>query len=180
MELKCLFLPVRPAPEYVSIVPLWNWNCGMPKTCIIHLFKFQSYLYGIEIPDWPICSRIYVVSIVPLWNWNIKPQSWSSDSKCFNRTFMELKYWGAIIEILPGLCFNRTFMELKFSPIRSQHCSLLFQSYLYGIEIIIVFECYSPPMKFQSYLYGIEITLTQELQDLIQSFNRTFMELKFL
>ena len=77
---------------------------------------------------------------------------------CFNRTFMELKYGGIVINGLPALRFNRTFMELKFdSRIRKFKICCMFQSYLYGI-VITYPQCVS--------LWNI-------------CFNRTFMELKW-
>ena len=54
------------------------------------------------------------------------------------------------------LCFNRTFMELKFAYDGTQKTDQLFQSYLYGIEI----------------LYDGDTIMGSD------SFNRTFMELK--
>ena len=36
------------------------------------------------------------------------------------------------------------------------------------------------PVLFQSYLYGIEITITGSPGQITQSFNRTFMELKLM
>ena len=91
MELKCIYepfaSPFRMSQSYlygieinsvvtcwvanfVSIVPLWNWNIfgQLHKTC--HRWS-QSYLYGIEIGI--VLNALAEggrVSIVPLWNWN--------------------------------------------------------------------------------------------------------------
>ena len=61
----------------------------------------------------------------------------SASSVCFNRTFMELKYW----------------KKDYYTSIRP------FQSYLYGIEITILNLLIRQLTVFQSYLYGIEIFL---------------------
>ena len=57
-------------PVSVSIVPLWNWNSVAIESPGESL-RFQSYLYGIEMP---------IMNILML-----------TLSDCFNRTFMELK-----------------------------------------------------------------------------------------
>ena len=54
-----------------------------------------------------------------------------------------------------------------------------FQSYLYGIEIGGRRNCWSVAQKFQSYLYGIEILEKRLLHIYPSRFNRTFMELKY-
>ena len=53
-------------------------------------------------------------------------------------------------------CFNRTFMELKLL--------LTIKKYFYDL--------------FQSYLYGIEIMVLVFSANSVVGFNRTFMELK--
>ncbi len=118
---------------------------------------FQSYLYGIEIIASIFSDICSTVSIVPLWNWNISVMQYQK-----------------IITI----CFNRTFMELKWRKRDVYLPASLFQSYLYGIEMIVIVTnikssvCFNrtfmelkwtyrtPPRnrrRFQSYLYGIEI-----------------------
>ena len=117
---------------------------------------------------------------------------------------MELKYIQTDSNTEGSDGFNRTFMELKLVlAFWRLVCALMFQSYLYGIEICAnpnadiyvdarfnrtFMELKSNKIKFyslciilfQSYLYGIEIL---DIADIVQSancFNRTFMELKFL
>ena len=164
---------------HVSIVPLWNWNC-IRCVELIFSWKFQSYLYGIEI------------------RW--------TEAKClmaltrFNRTFMELKLrlllpCGAVclVSIVPLWNWN---MDLLVSL----KCLILFQSYLYGIEIMFLLKAFCSfcvsivPLwnwnwcrgdrgrhslwLFQSYLYGIEIKGGCTEVYRAARFNRTFMELK--
>ena len=97
----------------VSIVPLWNWNAFakfsavslasfnrtfMELKCMRAVGRsrnvgFQSYLYGIEICKRSNGQTNKQVSIVPLWNWNTNTSIFKPlVRKCFNRTFMELKY----------------------------------------------------------------------------------------
>ena len=55
-----------------------------------------------------------------------------------------------------------------------------FQSYLYGIEILVaILLNYHSRGWFQSYLYGIEIGFQLLRMHTLQGFNRTFMELKY-
>ena len=80
-------------------------------------------------------SKIKCVSIVPLWNWNTTRDGTSRPGTGFNRTFMELKCVPLPCPRTNFLCFNRTFMELKFWEYTGAIHFLVFQSYLYGIEI---------------------------------------------
>ena len=57
-----------------------------------------------------------------------------------------------------GACFNRTFMELKYYKGWNKKRADRFQSYLYGIEIRVSILTICLSVEFQSYLYGIEIT----------------------
>ena len=122
---------------FVSIVPLWNWNMRI-KSLLVWLNLFQSYLYGIEISTKiDRMNTALLVSIVPLWNWNIGVEFSKFCQPCFNRTFMELKYCLLMPFLTLKHCFNRTFMELKSLTDSYYYQDFWFQSYLYGIEILV-------------------------------------------
>ena len=61
-------------PFNVLIEPLWNWN---------YLTLNINY------------NRLNVL-IEPLWNWNVAESHHRMILSCINRTFMELKFGGAI------------------------------------------------------------------------------------
>ena len=93
-----------------------------------------------------------------------------------------MRNWNCITRYIPLLSFasNRTYEELKYHfaykvdwqlglpivPMRNwnilyaihQALNLLFQSYLWGIEISIFRKAPVPALYFQSYLWGIEIS----------------------
>ena len=71
-------------------------------------------------------------------------------------------------------------MELKSRSLCA--CSstfLMYQSYLYGIEIAERTLQAFVAAAYQSYLYGIEITLCNYATNIRLCINRTFMELKY-
>ena len=69
-------------------------------------------------------------------------------------------------------------MELKFAKAAGCEYVCLFQSYLYGIEILFLNKMYFYYFLFQSYLYGIEMSSPSPHHGSVYCFNRTFMELK--
>ena len=79
---------------------------------------------------------------------------------------MELKYDIVSTIIKTMKCFNRTFMELKFFTNVLELSYDLFQSYLYGIEIDIFYVDDETGHRFQSYLYGIEMQRRKRRADL--------------
>ena len=97
----------------VLIVPLWNWNretslprsalCGFNRTFME--LKYFSYVQ-------PLCCRF--VLIVPLWNWNRSAQIKLNPSE--HVLIVPLWNWNAWwgVEAETSRCFNRTFMELKY------------------------------------------------------------------
>ena len=124
-----------------------------------------------------------------------------SVNRRFNRTFMELK--DSTTDGSCGRCisFNRTFMELKECTNFSKLDRFGFQSHLYGIERWCEIAWASVACMFQSHLYGIEsegihgrIASRHQVSIAplwnwkrkptdfsvygVESFNRTFMELK--
>ena len=139
----------------VLLVPLWNWNTR-ESTLYGKEYWFYSYLYGIETIYRSSSVLAIRVLLVPLWNWNFLHFSISPDaSKCFTRTFMELKlrrstFWCKEINVLLvplwnwnwykvekfwyAFSFTRTFMELKRNNRRIFVVFKRFYSYLYGIE----------------------------------------------
>ena len=156
MELKLKYQLTFVHNEIVSIVPLWNWNSYEAAEWTTSN-QFQSYLYGIEIPlsvhlhKYQRCfNRTFMelklssihhkgiactVSIVPLWNWNtVRVSEVDVTSEV---SIVPLWNWNRKSPwALPKLdSFNRTFMELKFVPLVFILSLLMFQSYLYGIEI---------------------------------------------
>ena len=143
--------------QFVLIVPLWNWN-----TVISFVEIFGRF-----------------VLIVPLWNWNRSYRSTVAEWPCFNRTFMELKWiiatwyqqdkhvlivplwnWNLEHVVLVGLVvrFNRTFMELKCGKAVS----------LSDGSIVLIVP-----------LWNWNSESGEEPSDDTESFNRTFMELKY-
>ena len=74
--------------------------------------------------------------------------------------------------------FNRTFMELKGTQFAVVNRQEQFQSHLYGIESTQLTRHRHRTRMFQSHLYGIESSSRKSLQKSLESFNRTFMELK--
>ena len=141
--------------------------------------RFQSYLYGIEMPFFFPAARALA---------------------SFNRTFMELKSGFLYHVSVTRPSFNRTFMELKLYYIII---------YYYNVKVSIVplwnwnyvaAMGLTGALAFQSYLYGIEMTSwllvclsylvsivplwnwnrwrSHPGKRMFRSFNRTFMELK--
>ena len=119
----------------VSIVPLWNWN-RIPLKFLLRLLLSQSYLYGIEMKNWP---------------------SKRKSRRGLNRTFMELKSLSKWSYEHTLQSLNRTFMELKSNSQYMDEMKKLSQSYLYGIEIAVTLRSVTAGTRSQSYLYGIEI-----------------------
>ena len=162
----------------VLLVPLWNWN-GKDTLLDNRSMPFYSYLYGIETEDktgrFPYGREFYsyLYGIETSSSLNV------SGSRCsFTRTFMELK------PCLTGACiswysrFTRTFMELK-------HYSLVYTELIYIVLLVplwnwnyILFTLFDFTSAFYSYLYGIETSLKAAPELELQSFTRTFMELK--
>ena len=91
MELKYKKGNYRAPPEGGLIVPLWNWNFDI-RECV---------------------PSDHFVLIVPLWNWNRCSSYRVIGDKCFNCTFMELKFVISSFVMLTTSSFNCTFMELK-------------------------------------------------------------------
>ena len=142
-------------------------------------WRFQSYLYGIEIAgrplllhrprvsivplwNWNLCWRVgqylvLVVSIVPLWNWNVAHLGIQHISCVFQSYLYGIEITVPKITPMARASFNRTFMELKLLCSCSDRGDGVFQSYLYGIEINIRRTAHRRSPEFQSYLYGIEM-----------------------
>ena len=121
---------------------------------------FQSYLYGIEISFTPGLS--------------------SNIMFCFNRTFMELKFLQLpsypccrCVSIVPLWNWN----GLAGCVIR---LLLLFQSYLYGIEMIAVYILQAAEVvRFNRTFMELKLLVYHGRSRRTRCFNRTFMELKF-
>ena len=162
----------------VSIVPLWNWNKAA-KVRYRRRYGFNRTFMELKFRNTTLQHCIGCVSIVPLWNWNCLRLCKLAARDGFNRTFMELKLSSLLLTVYRLQRFNRTFMELKLRLLLpcgavclvsivplwnwnmdllvSLKCLILFQSYLYGIEIPRGRASSLVLLLFQSYLYGIEI-----------------------
>ena len=97
---------------------------------------YQSNLYGIEI------QNVHEIDC---------------KAKSTNRTFMELKCCFMGVAFGDFFCTNRTFMELKCILRVKFRYPLLYQSNLYGIEILVNPAAHHLVNPYQSNLYGIEM-----------------------
>ena len=98
----------------------------------------------------------------------------------FNRTFMELKLDSARFMLRTSSFQSYLYGIEIVMPDLSTNLHCKFQSYLYGIEIGVIHRKKTNRRKFQSYLYGIEIHDGVRCKNASYGFNRTFMELKFV